>query len=104
MQASVLYIADCPNWRDAGQRLRQALDQIGRPDTEVSFVAVQSEADAAAAGFAGSPTFILDGVDLLGPAPLADGLTCRLYATPGGLASLPEVTALVTALTEKVES
>jgi hypothetical protein len=104
MQVSVLYFADCPNWRDAGQRLRRALDQIGRPDTEIGFVEVHTEAEAAALGFAGSPTFTLDGVDLFGPAPTSGGLTCRVYATPGGLAGVPEVADLVAALTEKARS
>jgi hypothetical protein len=104
MQVPVTYFADCPNWRDAGQRLRLALEQIGRPDAEIGFVAVQTEADAAALGFAGSPTFTLDGVDLFGPSPAAGGLTCRVYATPGGLAGVPEVADLVAALTERLRS
>lgn len=104
MQVSVLYFADCPNWRDAGQRLRQALDRIGRADVEVGFVAVETEADAASVGFAGSPTFTLDGVDLFAPAPAAVGLTCRMYATPGGLSGVPEVADLVAALTGKARS
>jgi hypothetical protein len=104
VRLSVLYFADCPNWRDAGHRLRQALDELGRPDVQDSFVAVRSEAHAAAVGFAGSPTFTLDGVDLFGLAPAAGGLTCRLYATRGGLGGVPEVADLVAALTRKVGS
>jgi hypothetical protein len=104
MQVSVLYFADCPNWRDAGQRLRQALDVIGRSDAEIGFVPVETEAEAAAVGFTGSPTFTVDGVDLLGPAPAAGGLTCRVYATSDGLAGVPEVAELVAALTAKVGS
>lgn len=104
MQVSVLYFADCPNWREAGQRLRQALDQIGRPDAQIGFVAVETDADAVAVGFAGSPTFTVDGVDLFAPAPAPGALTCRMYATPSGLAGMPEVADLVTALTEKVGS
>jgi hypothetical protein len=104
MQVSVLYFAECPNWRAAGQRLRQALDQIGRPDAQVTFVAVETEAQAAASGFSGSPTFTLGGVDLFGPATTTGALTCRVYATTGGLAGMPEVADLVAALTEKVRS
>lgn len=104
MQVSVLYFADCPNWRDAGQRLRQALDQIGRPDVEISFVPVETEDEAAGLGFAGSPTFTVDGDDLFGSAAAAAGLTCRVYATTGGLAGVPEVADLVAALTEKARS
>jgi len=101
MKVSVWYFADCPNWRDAGHRLRQALDQVGRPDAEIGFVAVENEADAAAVGFAGSPTFLLDGADLFAAAPGPGGLTCRVYATPGGLAGVPQVADLVAALTQK---
>lgn len=104
MQVSVLYFADCPNWRDAGQRLRLALDRIGRPDVEIGFVAVETETDAASVGFAGSPTFTLDGVDLFAPAAAPGGLACRVYATPGGLAGVPEVADLVAVLTGRVQS
>src|SRR2546423_6249637 len=30
MQVTLWYFAGCPNWRIAGQRLRQALDEVGR--------------------------------------------------------------------------
>jgi hypothetical protein len=102
MQVSVLYFADCPNWRDAGQRLREALDQVGRADTEVIFVPVETDAQAATVGFAGSPTFNVDGDDLFGPAAPAGGLTCRVYATSAGLVGVPAVADLVAALREKV--
>ena len=104
MQVSVLYFADCPNWRDAEYRLRQALDQIGRPDAQIRFVAVETAADAAAVGFAGSPTLLVDGVDQFASSPGPGGLTCRVYATSGGLAGVPEVADLVAALTERVGS
>jgi hypothetical protein len=104
VQVSLLYFAGCPNWPDAGQRLRLALDQIGRRDAEIGFVAVRTEIEAAAAGFAGSPTFVVDGVDLFGPVPEAVGLACRVYATPAGLAGVPQVAQLVAALVRKVQS
>ena len=103
MQVSLVYFADCPNWSEAGRRLRLALDLIGRPDVEIRFVQVRTEVEAAAAGFAGSPTFVVDGVDLLGPVPGPVGLACRVYATPAGLAGVPEVSQVVAAL-EKVRS
>jgi hypothetical protein len=98
MQASVLYFEECPNWSLAGQRLRQALDAVGRPDTEITFVSVQTEAEAAALGFAGSPTFMVDGADLFGHTRAAESLTCPVYVTPGGMAGVPTVEDLVTAL------
>jgi len=104
VQVTVWYFADCPNWRVAGQRLRQALDEIGRADVPISFAPVETDAEAAELGFAGSPSFTVDGVDLFGTAPSAGMLACRIYATPTGLAGVPEVSDLVAALTEKVTS
>lgn len=103
MQVSVSYFADCPNWREAVTRLRQALDQIGHPDATIDFVPVHTDAEAAAVGFAGSPTFTLDGADLFGATTPA-GLTCRVYPTAGGLAGVPAVAGLIAALRESLPS
>jgi hypothetical protein len=102
MQVSMLYFAGCPNWRNARQRLCEALDQVGRADTEVILVPVETDAQAATLGFAGSPTFTVDGDDLFEPAAPAGGLTCRMYATSAGLVGVPALTDLVAALREKV--
>lgn len=104
VQVTVWYFADCPNWRVGEQRLRQALAVIGHGDTQVRLVPVATQAEAAAVGFAGSPTFTVDHVDLFSPAPSVGTLTCRLYRTPSGFAGVPEVDDLVAALTEKVMS
>jgi hypothetical protein len=103
MPVALWYFAECPNWRVAGQRLRQAPDEIGRTDTQVRFVPVESEIEATSVGSADSPTFTVDGVDLFGAAPPA-GAACRVYPMPDGLAGVPEVGDLVAALTEMVTS
>jgi hypothetical protein len=64
VRVTLWYFADCPNWRLAEQRLRQALAGLGRADADLSLVSVETEAEAAAVGFGGSPTFTVDGVDL----------------------------------------
>lgn len=104
MQVTVWYFADCPNWRTAGQRLRHALDQVGRADVPISFSPVATEAEASTSGFSGSPTFTVDGTDLFDIATPTGALTCRVYSTPAGLAGVPEVSDLVAALTKKVTS
>jgi hypothetical protein len=78
VQVTVWYFAVCPNWQAAGQRLRQALDELGRSDVPIVFVPVQTDADAAAVGFAGSPTFTVDGADLFDTAAPTGTLTCRV--------------------------
>ncbi len=101
MRASVLYFGECPNWREGGQRLRDALVAVGHADVEVDFIAVETEDDASAIGFQGSPTFTVDGEDLF-PGGAEGSLTCRVYATGGGLAGLPEVADLISALRTRV--
>ena len=104
MQVTLWYFADCPNWQAAGQRLRQALDEVGRADVPITFAPVASDAEAATLGFAGSPTFTVDDADLFDTAAPPGTLTCRIYPTSAGLAGLPEVSDLVAALTKKVTS
>lgn len=101
---TVWYFADCPNWRVGEQHLRQALGLIGCGDADVQLVAVATEAEVAAVGFAGSPTFTVDGVDLFDPPSSVGALACRVYPTPSGFAGVPDVDDLVAALTKKVMS
>ena len=98
MQVTLSYVEDCPNWPLARERLRQALDQLGHDDTAIRYVVVRSEAQARALGFAGSPSFTVDGVDLFGGAAPTGALACRLYPTAEGLAGAPAVSDLVAAL------
>jgi hypothetical protein len=104
VRVTLWYFAECPNWHLAEQHLQQALARLGRADTNVSLIAVESDAQAAAVGFAGSPSFTIDDVDLFDAEAPAGTLACRLYRTPNGLAGVPDVADLVTALTEKVPS
>ena len=101
VEARVVYFDGCPYWRTAADRLGQALMLIGRDEVRVDLVEVRSEADAATSGFACSPTILIDGDDLFPGRPqgLAAGeLSCRLYSTSAGLAGVPHVEDLVSAL------
>lgn len=51
-------------------------------------------------GFSGSPTVLVDGVDVF-PASRADGLSCRLYETPEGHRGSPTAAMLRAAIEEK---
>lgn len=101
MQVTVWYFDECPNWREGAQRVRQALDELGRSDAQVRLARVETDEEAASIGFAGSPTFTVDGVDLFEAGPPAEALACRIYSTPHGLAGVPEVNDLVAALAER---
>jgi hypothetical protein len=76
--------------------MRQALDQVGHPDTPVTFVSV--DPDTAVTGFSGSPTFTINGLDLFAAAAAPSGVSCRLYQTATGPAGVPSVAELVAAL------
>jgi hypothetical protein len=104
MQARVVYFDGCPNWRVAGERLRLALHRLGRFRVPISWVRVETEEEATTAGFAGSPTTVIDD-DALFPSAGAwtGGLARRLHWTSTGPSKAPSVDDLVAALSEKAD-
>jgi hypothetical protein len=73
--------------------VRAALDELGHGDVEIRMVEIETDEQAHAQGFQGSPTILIDDVDLirlLDPEPEATdpeaetGLTCRLYRRRDG--------------------
>ncbi len=93
-----LYWEDCPSHGPTLERLRQALDAAG-VSALVRLIRVDSDEQARALRFPGSPTIRVDGVDLF-PAPgAAYGLTCRVFHTPDGrVIPVPTVAMLLDAL------
>lgn len=99
MEVELLYVARCPHWRLADERLRLALAAVGRADQSISYVQVDTAEDAATTGLAGSPTVLVDGRDPFGaPGARVGGPACRLFTTPDGLAGSPTVEQLVAVL------
>lgn len=81
MRIEVLSIDDCPNSRIAVEEAEAALATLGLSSIPVIERRVTSPADAAATAFAGSPTVLVDGVDVI-PGTVPTGtLACRLYRT-----------------------
>jgi hypothetical protein len=99
MDIELLYFADCPNWHLARERLREALVIVGRPELDVSLRSVETDEEAQASRFAGSPTIHVNGRDPFPSPTQAYGLSCRVYATPDGPAGAPTVGQLVEVLT-----
>lgn len=89
MQIMVRYFDGCPNWRVAVERLRAVLDDGGRGDVGILLEEVTTPERAAALGFRGSPTILIDGRDPFAAAGAEVGLSCRMYATPDGLRGAP---------------
>ena len=82
MKIELLYFAGCPNHEAFMPRLLTLLDRAG-VDKEVRLVHVESEDEARAVGFLGSPSLRVNGRDVeAGAADRSDfGLKCRLYQT-----------------------
>lgn len=94
-ETQVLYVEGCPHVALATDRLRTALDSLGI-DVPVQQQLVESEKQAAALDFGGSPTVLVDGRDPFPAAP--SGLSCRLCATEERTQGAPSVAQLVEAL------
>ena len=65
--------------------VREALRDLGLDDVEVTTREVRTDEDAAALGFVGSPTILIEGEDLV-PAAAEEqiGLSCRVYRRRDG--------------------
>lgn len=98
MKIEVLHIDECPGWELALQRVREALDAVGRSGVEVTEHVLHADAAATASAFAGSPTIVVDGADLFPSDGRTSALACRIYATERGIAPSPSVDQIVAAL------
>lgn len=98
MRIEILHINGCPHTAGAGQRVREALSAVGLESEDLSLTLVSSSADAALLPFSGSPTIVIDGIDLFPVGTRTAQLVCRVYPTPEGLAGLPTVGQIVDVL------
>ncbi|HTU86622.1 MAG TPA: hypothetical protein VMF57_13660 [Solirubrobacteraceae bacterium] len=94
----------CPSTDRALSAVREALAELGLGD-EVRMREVLTDDEAREAGFVGSPTILIDGVDLV---PAADdepiGLSCRVYRRRDGrISPLPDPDDLREALLRAAE-
>jgi hypothetical protein len=103
MKVEILYIDDCPNWEEAGRRTTAALTAAGHEHVTVTFKRLQYARDTSTVPFAGSPTILVDGADLLPTGTRIADLACRVYSIPDGLAGLPTAGQLVDALNHRGE-
>ena len=85
----LLHIAGCPNSELALGRLQRAVDNTMPSNSLIKTTLVDSAETAARVPFAGSPTILVDGVDLFPTDGRTTDLACRIYLTPNGLAGSP---------------
>jgi hypothetical protein len=94
----VRFVEGCPSLPVIRQRLRHALDAIGCATVDIRIRQVRTDAEAAALGFTGSPTILIDGNDLFAQPDAAVGLSCRLYRCAHGTTGSPSIEELTAAL------
>ena len=90
----LLYFDDCPNWRVAEARLKEALVGVGADPDALIYEQVTTIAQAEALRFRGSPTILVDGTDPFADPDAPAGLTCRIYRTATGVEAAPTVEQL----------
>lgn len=98
MEVRIQYFAGCPHWSTALERVMDALARTGR-STAVTVERIDSHEDAAAKGFHGSPTVLVDGEDPFGGGSGGVGLSCRRYETQDGTEGSPSPEQLEAVLT-----
>ena len=99
MHVELCVVHGCPHAALALTRLREALAVLGRSSTPVTTCVIASQEMAEARAFTGSPSFLVDGRDVLASsAPAAAAVACRLYRGEGTTEGLPTPQALADAI------
>ena len=98
MEITLLYFEDCPNWKVAEERLSALAAERG--DIRVTRHLVETQAEAERTGFLGSPSILVDGVDVFAEAGSEVGLSCRRYLTPDGYEGAPTLEQLAAVLSD----
>jgi hypothetical protein len=87
----LLWWEGCPSTDRALAELRAMLEELGLPD-DVAMREISTDEEAEAARFIGSPTILINGVELMealgrGGGDEPDGLNCRVYRRRDGRVS-----------------
>ena len=93
MRFKLMYLQDCPNWQQALENLRQAL-QAECFNLDVSLVLVENIDQARDLKFRGSPTICLSDQDIFPDDGIEYGMSGRVYRTEEGLSGYPTVAML----------
>jgi hypothetical protein len=96
MDVELLIVPDCPHERSAYDLTRVALDELDLAASVIVTV-IETDEQAQARGFTGSPTFLINGRDPFAQPGAAVGVACRVYQTyqtSPGLAGVPSLAGL----------
>ena len=95
MTIEILYIKDCPGF----PRTLESVKRIAARYHIEAHITPVEVTDPATAGFRGSPTVRIDGMDIEASAGVAScGLCCRTYTADSGLSNVPSDALLMAAM------
>jgi hypothetical protein len=88
VNVELLWWEGCPSTERTLTAVREALTDLALDGVEIHMREVKDDGDATEVGFVGSPTILIDGVDLV-PAAADEqiGLSCRVYRRRDGRVS-----------------
>jgi hypothetical protein len=91
IDVDLLWWEGCPSTDHARGLVREALDELGLDSVEIRMVEIETDEQARERGFRGSPTILIDGVDLIilagrmgASEDQISALSCRLYTRRDG--------------------
>lgn len=87
MRVELLFWAGCPSHEQALRELREVLAEHGVDPDAVVVREIETDDDATADAFVGSPTIRIDGADVQPEPNEPVGLTCRVYRRRDGRVS-----------------
>jgi len=102
VKVEVLFVPGCPNYEPAIERVRKVLAAEAL-EVAVEGIPVNTDEDARALMFHGSPTIRVNGNDVEPDQGNTPGLTCRLYSNRTGVPSENAVRLAVTRAKSKEE-
>jgi hypothetical protein len=93
MHIELRYFDDCPNWQAVRTSINDVAGELGLEAT-VTTRLVETQDQAIALEFQGSPTIVVNGVDPFAEPEAPIGLACRIYRTETGMAGAPSADQL----------
>ena len=104
MKIRFLYFEDCPSHDEALSRLKKCIDAEG-VGADIEIVKVETADEAKKLRFVGSPTIIVDGLDIDPPVNPHYALSCRAYRLEDGrISPLPSEAMIRRALRKAKEA
>jgi mercuric ion transport protein len=98
LEIELIFDGSCPNVEAARAQLKRALDRAGLDQNWKEWNLTESTAPSYAFGY-GSPTILVNGLDVAGERPAESTACCRLYEDKAGkLKGVPPFEVIVDAL------